>query len=236
MPFSFKQFHIHDSHCGMPVSTDGVILGAWAPLTEAKHILDIGAGSGLLSLMAAQRSRAQITAIEVDSHATLDCQHNIHHSPWAERITLIQGCVTLWAQTSDQKYDHILCNPPYFNNGPQSKDQRRATARHTDTLNFDMLLNTIKSRLSPDGRASLILPQASLKRFLSLLSQYELTLLARVDIASVASKTPQRHLLLLTHQTSLLHPVHVTQLTIKNHSGAYSQEMIELTRDFYLKM
>lgn len=123
MPFTFKQFHVDDSHCGMPVSTDGVLLGAWAPLTQAKTILDIGAGSGLLSLMAAQRSEAVIQALEIDPLAAQDCQHNIDQSPWSDRITLIQADLLQWyplAQTQAQtQFDHILCNPPYFDNGPQ---------------------------------------------------------------------------------------------------------------------
>ena len=89
MPFTFKQFHIDDNRCGMPVSTDGVLLGAWAPLSQAQTILDIGAGSGLLSLMAAQRSQAKITAIELDDQAALDCQHNFNASAWSDRLELI---------------------------------------------------------------------------------------------------------------------------------------------------
>ncbi|QYK00797.1 tRNA1(Val) (adenine(37)-N6)-methyltransferase [Shewanella psychrotolerans] len=236
MPFSFKQFHIDDSHCGMPVSTDGVLLGAWAPLSDAESILDIGAGSGLLSLMAAQRSEAQVTAIEIDSQATQDCQHNINQSPWHERITLVTQCVTQWAQTHNQQYDHILCNPPYFDNGPQSNDQRRAQARHTDTLNFEMLLTAIKRLLNPDGNASLILPQASLGRFLLRLGDHQLNLIERVDIISVEGKSPQRHLLLLAHKTPQARPTEVKQLIIRNRLGDYTQEMVELTRAFYLKM
>ena len=236
MPFSFKQFHIDDSHCGMPVSTDGVLLGAWAPLITAENILDIGAGSGLLSLMAAQRSTAKVTAIEIDNQAAVDCLYNINHSPWHDRIALKTQCVTQWAKTHSQQYDHILCNPPYFDNGPQSNDQRRAQARHTDTLNFEMLLSTIKRLLNQDGKASLILPQASLGRFLSLLGDHQLNLIERVDVISVEGKSPQRHLLLLTHKTAQARPTKVKQLIIRSRLGEYTQEMVELTRAFYLKM
>ncbi|QYJ85577.1 methyltransferase [Shewanella mesophila] len=236
MPFSFKQFHIDDSHCGMPVSTDGVLLGAWAPLPDAESILDIGAGSGLLSLMAAQRSAAKVTAIEIDTHAAMDCLYNINQSPWRDRIALTTQCVTQWLKTASEQYDHIICNPPYFDNGPQSNDQRRAQARHTDSLSFKMLLSTIKRLLSQDGKASLILPQPSLSRFVSLLDDYGLTLVEQVDVTSVEGKPPQRHLLLLSHRPAQPSQVKVSQLTIRTRFGEYTQEMIELTRAFYLKM
>ena len=228
MPFSFKQFHIDDSHCGMPVSTDGVLLGAWAPLTKASNIVDIGAGSGLLSLMTAQRSDAAITAIEIDNHAAVDCQHNINQSPWHDRITLVTQCVTQWAASNRQQYDHILCNPPYFDNGPQSSDQRRAQARHTDSLSFEMLLSAIKKLLSQDGKASIILPQSSLGRFLSQLGDHELALIERLEVISVEGKSPQRHLLLLTHKTAQASPAKVGQLVIRTRLGEYTPEMLSL--------
>ncbi|QYJ98397.1 methyltransferase [Shewanella alkalitolerans] len=243
MPFTFKQFHVDDSHCGMPVSTDGVLLGAWAPLTQAKTILDIGAGSGLLSLMAAQRSEAVIQALEIDRLAAQDCQHNIDQSPWGDRIKLIQADLLDWyplAQTQAQtQFDHILCNPPYFDNGPQSQCSKRAQARHTDSLAFDQLLSAIKQLLAPQGNASLILPNASLGRFLPLLADFELKLNARVDITTAPSKKPQRHLLCLSHAISSAEPseaIEAEHISIRDASGAYSQAMVALTQAFYLKL
>ncbi|MCG9695738.1 methyltransferase [Shewanella sp. Isolate11] len=241
MPFSFKQFHIDDSRCGMAVSTDGVVLGAWAPLAQAKRIVDIGAGSGLLSLMAAQRSQAKITAVEIDNDAALDCQSNIDASPWAHRIELQHQSVLHWASTAEHSFDHIVCNPPYFANGPQSEDQRRATARHTDSLDFDSLLGVIGQIMSEQGQASLILPSASLSAFISLLNQHRLALLTRVDVISVEGKTPHRHLLLLGHQAQLddqrqANEPQIHSLTIRTPCGRYSPEMVALTQAFYLKL
>lgn len=242
MPFSFKQFHIDDRHCGMPVSTDGVLLGAWAPLTEASKILDIGAGSGLLSLMAAQRSKANITAIELDNDAVIDCSNNINHSPWASRITLIPQCINQWLSqlTQPNLFDHIVCNPPYFDNGPRAATDRRALARHTQGLSFPQLLDAIKTLLHPEGRASLILPTQSLTVFLSLLSAHQLTLLKRVDVASVEGKIPHRHLLLLGHQGQTQPTAFLSDkpesLCIRDSSGNYTKEMVALTQAFYLKL
>ncbi len=239
MPFTFKQFHVDDSHCGMPVSTDGVLLGAWAPLSQAKTILDIGAGSGLLSLMAAQRSEAVIQALEIDPMAAQDCQHNIDQSPWGERIKLIQADLLQWYPGVPTQFDHILCNPPYFDNGPQSQCSKRAQARHTDSLAFDQLLSAIKQLLAPTGKASLILPNASLGRFLPLLADFELKLIARVDITTAPNKAPQRHLLCLSHGVSSAEPgeaIEAEHLSIRDASGAYSEAMIALTQAFYLKL
>ncbi|MCE9677786.1 methyltransferase [Shewanella sp. AS1] len=237
MPFSFKQFHIQDSHCGMPVSTDGVVLGAWAPLTRANHILDIGAGSGLLSLMAAQRSRAKITAIEIDAGAALDCQANMDASPWRDRMVLIHQSVTRWSEATAQRFDHILCNPPYFANGPQSQKTTRAQARHTSSLDFQALLDCIQRLLLPNGQASLILPSVSLIEFIALLPRHSLSLEALLDVSSVEGKQAHRHLLLIGHITEETQTAPLRQsLTIRTKQGQYTQAMIDLTRDFYLKL
>jgi tRNA1Val (adenine37-N6)-methyltransferase len=242
MPFSFKQFHIDDSRCGMPVSTDGVLLGAWAPLTMASSVLDIGAGSGLLSLMAAQRSQAKITAIELDQSAALDCQYNFGHSPWAERLTLLTSSIQQYCTTAaKQRFDHIICNPPYFDNGPQSSSQLRATARHTDNLSFDELLRAISLLLSPKGQASLILPTTEATQLLSQLHQHPLACKHAVKVASVEGKIPNRQLLLLvkTSDTNMLLDQKVdsvSTLAIRQVNGQYTDEFVTLTKSFYLKL
>ncbi|MCG9730085.1 methyltransferase [Shewanella sp. Isolate13] len=252
MPFTFKLFHVDDSRCGMPVSTDGVLLGAWAPLVQAKTILDIGAGSGLLSLMAAQRSQAQITAIELDSNAALDCQQNFDASHWLDRLEVICCDIQAYCQHEPQRqFEHIICNPPYFANGPQSSDASRAAARHTDSLSFDSLLSAIKQLLAPQGAASLILPIESVKLFESKLSQYKLKLSQRLLAASVEGKAANRQVLVLRHAllntddpkspseprvAGNLEAINEQQLYIRQKNGQYSQAFNLLSRDFYLKL
>ncbi|MCL1127423.1 tRNA1(Val) (adenine(37)-N6)-methyltransferase [Shewanella surugensis] len=253
MPFTFKQFHIDDSHCGMPVSTDGVLLGAWAKLTQARTVLDIGAGSGLLSLMAAQRSQAYITAIELDDDAIKACQHNFNASLWSERL-MAHHCAIQDFIADPLSFEHIICNPPYFTNGPQALSASRSAARHTDTLNFDELLSAIKKLLSQTGTASLILPSVSLQSFLTLLPRHQLNLQQIVDVASVEGKSVNRHLISLNHVPSKLDslkaadqidaaetvdalssPRH-SHLDIRTKTGQYTNMMRELTEDFYLKL
>ncbi len=236
MAFTFKQFHIDDLHCGMPVSTDGVILGAWAPLTAAKRILDIGAGSGLLSLMAAQRSAAQITCVELDEKAAQACHYNLAQSPWPARFELVQMDIRdMCTQALYQaQFDHIICNPPYFEHGPKAQNAQRAMARHTDSLSFAHLLEAIHLCLAPKGLASLILPVPSLTRFMDCLESSSLNLVEQVLIKSVASKAANRVLLLLSasKRGSYQH----SEFTILGSDGRYTQQMVELTKDFYLKL
>ncbi|BDQ67476.1 MULTISPECIES: tRNA1(Val) (adenine(37)-N6)-methyltransferase [Shewanella] len=241
MAFTFKQFHIDDLNCGMPVSTDGVILGAWAPLSQAKHILDIGAGSGLLSLMAAQRSQGQITAVELEEKAAAACRYNMTQSPWAQRCELIHGDIQHVCQQPEYQghFDHIICNPPYFEHGPKANEQHRAMARHTDTLGFTPLLEAINQCLSLEGYASLILPIQSLTRFKACLDQTELYLVQEVRVSSVENKAANRVLLLLAktaQTTSHDEPCQHTELILRGEDGRYTEQMIALTKDFYLKL
>ncbi|PMG39387.1 methyltransferase [Shewanella sp. 10N.286.52.B9] len=256
MPFSFKQFHIDDSRCGMPVSTDGVMLGAWANIKQSNTILDIGAGSGLLTLMAAQRAEQlaktavglsskaiKIVAVELDDLAAQDCLHNIANCPWAEMIELHHGAIQDFSALHLVQYkaklsplfDSIICNPPYFDNGPQSKLQQRATARHTDSLSFSELLKHIELLLAPHGAASLILPIESETRFTGALTQTSLAISKRVSVSTVSKKPPRRLLLELKHQAKIESTEH-SSLVISDPSGQYSQQMIALCREFYLKL
>ncbi|MGS0824521.1 tRNA1(Val) (adenine(37)-N6)-methyltransferase [Shewanella sp. 0m-8] len=246
MPFTFKQFHIDDNRCGMPVSTDGVLLGAWAPLSQAQTILDIGAGSGLLSLMAAQRSQAKITAIELDDQAALDCQHNFNASAWSDRLELICCDIQAYCQNGHSKqFEHIICNPPYFANGPQSSNASRATARHTDSLSFEALLAAIKQLLAPEGQASLILPTESVSLLEAILATHNLRLCHKLLAASVEGKAPNRQILVLTHDLTAkniidcdtdIQTASQQQLYIREKNGQYSKAFSQLSQDFYLKL
>ncbi len=243
MAFTFKQFHIDDFGCGMPVSTDAVILGAWAPLSDAQNILDIGAGSGLLSLMATQRSNAKVTSIELDDTAVNACQKNFEASPWTSRLTVkhssVQDFSKLHQQTQGALFDHIICNPPYFKGGTQSQNRLRAQARHTDTLDFCALLEAIGSLLAPNGTASLILPSQSMSEFGLVLADSSLEFNQVTDISDSQRKTPHRHLFTLCHKSADAsakpNDVVTEHFCIKELDGSYTDEMKLLITGFYLK-
>ncbi|SMY37335.1 tRNA1(Val) (adenine(37)-N6)-methyltransferase [Photobacterium andalusiense] len=232
--FSFKQFTINDHGCGMPISTDGVLLGAWARLPQQGHIVDIGTGSGLLALMAAQRTSATvITAIELDATAVTAATANFAASPWQSRLQCIDSDITHWCQAiAAASIDSIICNPPYFNTGQQAQQQHRATARHTDTLSHQQLLATIRHLLTTDGCASLILPTYEGQQLLTQAAAYGLYCQRRCDVRSTPHKPFMRTLIELTKNCAITEQ---HQLCIHT-ENSYSSDFIALTKDFYLKM
>ncbi|MBY5948693.1 tRNA1(Val) (adenine(37)-N6)-methyltransferase [Photobacterium rosenbergii] len=234
--FTFKQFHVNDHGCGMPVSTDGVMLGAWAALPASGQILDIGTGSGLLALMSAQRTAGNgnpITAIEIDSGAAAAAQKNFTDSPWPSRIELAHQSVQGWAsQQPAGSVAAVVCNPPYFNHGEQADCQSRATARHTDTLSHHDLLAAISHLLAPTGTASLILPVYEGEQLIESARAHQLYCQRACAVKTTEHKAPARLLIALTASPS---EQQNEQLVI-HQSGGYSEAFIALTKAFYLKM
>ena len=232
--FSFKQFTINDHGCGMPISTDGVLLGAWANFPQQGHIVDIGTGSGLLALMAAQRTQVTtITAVELDPTAATAARANFSSSPWQSRLQCIEDDITHWCQhIPPASIDSIICNPPYFNAGQQAQQHHRATARHTDSFSHQQLLETLRYLLTTNGSASIILPAYEGQQLINQASAYGLYCQRRCDVRSTEHKPFIRTLIQLNKNCSI---TELQQLCIHN-KNAYSTDFIALTKDFYLKM
>ena len=139
--FKFKQFTIHQERSAMRVSTDGVLLGAWSRVEKSNRILDIGTGTGLIAIMAAQRSLARIDAVELDFGAASEAAFNVSLSPWKDRITVYcMDFCRFYDKTTKPVYHHILSNPPYFIDSLLPPDGKREQARHTGTLDYEVLL------------------------------------------------------------------------------------------------
>ncbi len=234
MPFSFKQFHIDDSHCGMKVSSDAVLLGAWARVSEAARILDIGTGCGLLALMSAQRSAAEVFAVELESRACRAAKSNFEMSPWAERITIVEDDIINFAGRHVRIFDHIICNPPYFLTGPQTRVQQRANARHVNTLSFEALIHAAGTMLTDDGLASLILPVEVSDAFFALVDKSGLSLTRVQQVIPVSGKTPRRVLFSLSKTET--ETVRLTPLVLRDPQNRYTAEAAALTQDFYLSL
>ncbi|GAD80718.1 tRNA1(Val) (adenine(37)-N6)-methyltransferase [Vibrio ezurae] len=234
--FQFKQFTIWGGHSGMPVSTDGVLLGAWAKLSDRRHLLDIGTGTGLLTLMCAQRQpNLLLTSIDIDPHATEAAQTNFSASPWAERITLRHYDVSAFTRDNLAQFDGIICNPPYFNSGEQSAWVSRATARHTSTLSHPELLSCCEKLLQPQGTASFILPSVEAEQFieLAIAQKWQLTRLCKVK--TTARKNHSRYLFELQLIECTRTKTEESELIIHQNEG-YSRQFVALTQSFYLKM
>ncbi|MGR5545606.1 tRNA1(Val) (adenine(37)-N6)-methyltransferase [Vibrio sp. PNB22_2_2] len=229
--FKFKQFTIDGSESGMPVSTDGVLLGAWFQSHREVNILDIGTGTGLLALMCAQRfTKAKITAVDIEKTAIDAARDNFAHSPWRDRLSLLHADVLSFE--APHAFQHIICNPPYFNSGEQSKQSQRATARHTDTLQHDALLKRCYELLSQNGTASFVLPITEGEQFITLAKQQG-WYLSRICRVQPSQKKPVHRVLFeLAKQPC---DTQESQLLIHIDAG-YSEDFIQLTHEFYLKM
>lgn len=142
----------------MKVGVDGVLLGAWADVNSTKRILDIGTGSGLIALMLAQRSDAEIQAIDIEPNAVIQANENRNNSAWSKRIKIQHISLQDFAKYAQEKYDLIVSNPPYFIDSVKNPDDRRTLARHTDSLSHTELVLYSKQLLSSKGRLAVILP------------------------------------------------------------------------------
>lgn len=233
--FRFKQFGINDSDCAMKIGTDGVLLGAWADVNNSKNVLDIGSGSGLISLMTAQRSKALITGIEIDPNAAKQSMENINNSPWASRISIINADFIEWVNENDcmYKYDHIVSNPPFFNNGFIAPNSNRAIARHENTLGYDKLISLSHKLLSNNGKLSIISPT---ERKDDIIFYCELAQMYISRLTEVYSKCGGKITRILWEFTPQKETTIYSQISIRDSQNSYHEQYINLTKDFYLQL
>ncbi|MBD1580850.1 tRNA1(Val) (adenine(37)-N6)-methyltransferase [Pseudoalteromonas sp. S16_S37] len=230
--FAFKQFKVQQSNTAMKVSTDGILLGAWANLSGANRLLDIGCGTGLLSLMCKQRApELEIEAVEIDEGAYKDAFANIWHSPWPD-IQLHQDDIRTFNTT--EAFDVVICNPPYFNASLKGPNQARNTARHTDSLSFSELISAFIRFSHQGSRLALILPCIETMQFKSLAQSEGLSLQRECLVTTTEYKPPTRSLLEFGYDSGLV--AQTDALCIQNSEGGYSDAFIALCRDFYAKM
>ncbi|OOF85695.1 tRNA1(Val) (adenine(37)-N6)-methyltransferase [Rodentibacter ratti] len=228
--FTFKQFHINQQHCAMKVGTDSILLGARADIEQVKNVLDMGSGTGLLALMLAQRSSPDclISAVELDPAAAQQARENIAHSPWLERINLIQADVRDFLHTTAETFDLIVANPPYFEQGVECKNEKRKLARYIKQSHLDWLTWAVE-RLSETGKISFVLPYEAAKTLEKLTALY---CIKQTAIITKIGKSPQRMLITFSKQPqNLLRD----QIVIYDEENRYTKEFIELTKAFYLK-
>lgn len=230
--FDFRRFRICHDRCAMKVGTDAVLLGAWADVAKAKNILDIGCGSGLIAIMAAQRNpTATLTGIEIDTAAAGQARENSEASPFADRIEIISSDIRHYRPT--QLFDCILSNPPFFEERLLPPDKIRSTARHTAGLSFEELIKETKRLLKPDGLFQVIIPYTSVCQFLAISSLQGFSLTGRTDVTTKKGKSPKRTLLCLCNNIASA-GTNISQLELTDEQGCRSIAYKELTKDFYL--
>ncbi|WP_199609461.1 tRNA1(Val) (adenine(37)-N6)-methyltransferase [Flocculibacter collagenilyticus] len=235
--FTFKEFVVNHERCAMKVGTDGILLGAWAPIVNMHNMLDIGCGSGLISLMLAQRYYQQgtaakagvcnITAIDIDDNAVMQTAENVALSQWSQSIKVIQCNFFEWAKEQQEhelhsfdaeyankhNFDLIISNPPFFNDSLISPDESRALARHNVEFDHLALLKVAAQLLRVDGFLAIILPVAEAEVLLKKCYEAGLTCIKLTKVSARPNKAFHRYLMLFSKSNS-----HIAQSQIQQQS------------------
>lgn len=231
--FQFKQFTIHQDRSAMKVTTDACIQGAWTPVyPQVKQVLDIGAGTGLLSLMLAQRAPlVQIDGVELDEACAVQARENIAASRWKDRIAIHNANIRQWQ--GDKQYDLIICNPPFFNNSLLGDNDRRNNVRHTLSLSYTDLLASMDRLLGADGYISILLPATEHGIWEQLIADAGWKIYSKLCIAPREAAEPNRIVSLAGRDaTKQLMEIY---LPIRGAEG-YTPAFTELMRPYYLKL
>lgn len=221
----------------MKVGTDGILLGAWVNVPKNAQILDIGTGTGLLSLMLAQRSQTspitKIDAVEIDYAAYMQAQDNIQNSPWSDRISIYHGRIQDFAVTCPQQYDLIISNPPFFEKAYKASQTSRILARHSDSLLQTDILKVASQLLKIDGHLAVIYPTDLANTFLSKARDFGLWCDRQVNIKPTPT-SPIKRIALELSKTKFSRQE--TMLTIEESKHIYTEDYIALVKDFYLNL
>jgi tRNA1Val (adenine37-N6)-methyltransferase len=228
--FKFKQFTVKQSQTAMKVGIDSVLLGSWASVNgEEMNVLDIGAGSGLLALMMAQKlPAAKIVACEIDEIACQQASENISSSAWSERITLVNADIRTFMH-NPKSFDLIICNPPYFEKSLKSHDVKRNFARHNDSLPLTNLIDCVYRLLHNDGRFVLIVPENQAATVIELAEAKKLFPAKRLNVQFTATKPTSRVIFELSY---ILQPPEESSLIIRT-GNSYSDDYKAITKNFY---
>lgn len=230
--FQFKQFTIQQDRCALKVGTDGMVLGAWAVVEGARRILDIGTGTGLLALIAAQRNTtAWIDAVEIDDASAEQAAENAATSPWRDRVRVHRMDVR--RMKSDEPYDLIICNPPFYAGEMDSPDARKGLAKHSGELTFEELVKAVSRLIASDGRFACIIPMNREAELLKLAWDADLPVIRRCELRYLEVRPPKRVLLELSpSRTALQREELVVEHTPGVFTGAYRALLSELMLKF----
>jgi tRNA1Val (adenine37-N6)-methyltransferase len=233
--FKFKQFTIQQDKTAMKVGTDGVLLGAWVELLEnLNSILDIGSGTGLIALMLAQRSFAEtIDAVELNDVAYEQTVENFENSDWGDRLFCYHASFQQFIEEIEDKYNLIISNPPFYTSTYKKLPNDRSMARHVESLSFEELLYGTSKLLSDTGTCAFIIPSEEETNFIKIANQNKL-FPNRITRVKGNKLVNFKRSLLQFSKTKL--PVEITELIIEIGRHNYTQEYIDLVKEFYLKM
>ncbi len=252
--FQFKQFTIHQDRCAMKVTTDGCLFGAWVAelvrsekpevgsqklevkdQNSSENLLDIGTGTGLLSLMLAQTTdNLLIDAVEIDKDAVEQAKENIASSPWHNRINTIH--INAKEFSGRHQYDLILSNPPFYENELKSGNSKKNKAHHDDGLLFNDLLTIIKRNLKPGGTFYLLLPYKRKDEIETFFTKNELAISHKTFVKQSTQHNYFRILLSGKHKTDKDVNFTTDEIAIRNENQQYTPAFIQLLKDYYLHL
>lgn len=230
--FRFKQFSLLNDRTAMKVGTDGVLLGAWCDVAGAHRVLDVGTGCGLIALMIAQRNHdAVISAIDIDHDAVEEAKVNIANSPWSDRVEARVADFNDYV--AQEPFDLIVSNPPFFTEDVMAPDRSRNQARHSVTLTLEQLIIKSKSMLADGGTLAIITPVEQEIHIRTCVVKASMSIKRLARVLPVEGTAPKRLLWELVKSPA---ETMEEQITIRLADASYTQQYIDLTRDFYLKM
>lgn len=230
--FNFKKFTINQDRASFKVGTDGVILGAYADVSDKKRILDIGCGTGLISIMLAQKSQAEIVSIEPDEESFNQACENVSSCNWSNRITVLKTDLQSFKPLTEQ-FDLIVSNPPYFTDSLKNPDPRKSSARHNDSLTSKELLIGVTALLESNGSFQVILPYIEGNILIAEAQEYGLYCNSILKIRPLPTSEIRRMIITFSGERKSVTEKFLTIEHGKRHE--FTEGYINLTKDFYLK-
>lgn len=234
--FQFKQFSVKQDKTAMKVGTDGVLLGSWAPVSHNPFsILDIGAGTGIIALMLAQRTHAeQIDALEIDEDAYEQAVENFEASPWGDRLFCFHAGLDEFIEEPEDEYDLIVSNPPFYAEDYKTNDEQRDLARFQDAMPFEEIVEAADLLLSENGILAVIIPFREETKFTALAKDFELYPIKITRVKGTPKSEIKRSLLAFSRNE--VSEIEIDELVVEIDRHVYTPEYIDLTKEFYLKM
>ena len=235
--FQFKQFTIHQDQCAMKVCTDSCLFGAWLNdwIVNAKptisKALDIGTGTGLLSLMIAQNHAFDIDAVEIDESAFNQASQNVANTAWNNQINIKH--TSLQDFKPKKKYDFIFSNPPFYENDLKSIDSSKNLAKHDNGLSLETLVAFIAENIAHNGFAALLLPFHRKKYIEDLLKDFSFSIVAQTLVKQSTSHNQFRTMILFSKQPVMLQE---NEINIYEQQNLYSNAFVQLLKGYYLHL
>lgn len=231
--FHFKKFSVQQDNVAMKVCTDACLFGAWVASQKCnpRNILDIGTGTGLLSLMLAQKTSADITAIDIENEAYWQSKENFDHSPWKERLSVLN--ISIQQFVTDERFDLIVCNPPFFKNDLRPQSGTNVIARHEETLSLPELIQAAKLNASEQGSLAVLVPYHRLDDLRKICREQNMSLIKIAYVRQTPSHGYFRAMVLVSTSCG---DTQEEEIFIRAVDGSYSNEFQVLLCDYYQKL